>query len=389
MPDRTPLTTDVGILGGGIAGLTTATALDAAGLPATVFEQATQMDTVGVGIQLSPNATRVLAGLGFAEALDEVASRPRAITVRRWDGDVAAEMPLGRECAHRFGAPYYTLHRADLQRLLLAAIPDSRIRLGHQCVRMNPSAESVTAIFADGTRHDLAVLLGADGLHSVARRHLAADEAVFSGLAAYRGLVDADLVPEFRDDPRIRAWFGPGQHCVCYPVSRGRFLSFTAMAPANPDSQGCSLTSAYQGWDPVLVTMLDNADLIGRWELYDREPLGRWSTATTTLLGDAAHPMLPFRAQGANQAIEDAEVLTACLTEHTDPPTALRRYEELRRPRASQVQMESRSSAQSFHQADAAGQTRPRTPTSWSLASQDWLFGYRPELAVTADTVTA
>ncbi|MFE0020338.1 FAD-dependent monooxygenase [Amycolatopsis sp. NPDC059021] len=386
----------IGVIGAGIAGLTTTIALHRAGFPVTVFERTPVMDVAGVGIQLTPNASRLLARLGLAERLADVASRPRSVDVHRWDdGSLLTRMPLGDECAGLFGAPYYTVHRGDLQRVLLDAVPPEYLELGHRCTEVRAGSGAATAVFANGARQEFDVLLGADGIHSVVRRTMVADAPKFSGLIAYRGLVDADDVPEFRDDHRLRAWFGPGQHCVCYPVSAGRALSFTAMAAADigqdtavsPAGRRDSLLAAYRGWDPRLVALLAAADGVSRWELHDRNPLSRWSTPRLTLLGDAAHPMLPFRAQGANQGIEDAVVLAECLaTAGEDASAALYRYERARRPRTTRIQRDSRESARAFHLGDGGGQHERdrRMSGQWTLRSHEWLFGYRAEHAAVA-----
>ena len=402
-------TARIGVLGGGIAGLTTAVALRNAGLDCVVFEQAPRVETAGLGLQITPNATRLLASLGVGDAVDAVATRPLSIDVHRWDdGRRLARTPLGDVCVETFGAPYYTVHRADLQQSLLHSLPTGTVRLGHRCVAVRCAPDTGTAVFADGTEAAFDVLVGADGISSVARRALTDDARRFSGQVAYRGLVPAGTFPEWEAEPRVRGWFGPSQHCVCYPVSGGRFISFTAMTPDAPASApedhaarraapagaagdeaasaaplARAAAAAYDGWDPLVLRLLRSAPTLSVWRLHDRDPLGQWSTSRLTLIGDAAHPMLPFRAQGANQAIEDAVVLADCLRQADDVPTALHRYEKLRSPRTSRIQLDSRESAEVFHLGDGDRQLeRDRDmPERWALRNNEWLFGYRAESA--------
>ncbi|MFE7462569.1 FAD-dependent monooxygenase [Streptomyces sp. NPDC057499] len=403
----------IGVLGGGIAGLTMAVALRNAGLDCVVFEQAPRVETAGLGLQITPNASRLLARLGVGEAVDAVATQPLSIDVHRWDdGHRLARTPLGEACVETFGAPYYTVHRADLQQLLLRVLPTDTVRLGRRCVAVRCASDSVTAVFADGAEATFDVLVGADGIGSVARRALADDVRRFSGQVAYRGLVPADALPEWQGEPRVRGWFGPAQHCVCYPVSGGRFISLTAMtpdatvsvsedspaaqwnAPAGPAEDGAApaaslaraAAEAYDGWDPLVRKLLQSAAALSLWRLNDRDPLPRWSRSRLTLIGDAAHPMLPFRAQGANQAIEDAVVLTDCLRQADDVQTALCRYEELRLTRTTRIQLSSRESAEVFHLGDGDLQLeRDRDmPERWALRNNEWLFGYRAESAALA-----
>lgn len=384
----------IGIVGGGIAGLTASIALRGKGFPCTVFEQAPRLHEVGVGIQLTPNASRLLALLGLGRALEATATRPESLDFHRWDdGRLIARTVLGRDCVEAFGGPYYTLHRADLQHALLTAVPDRTVVLDRRCVAVHGGGDGARVVFAGGPDQHLDLVVGADGINSVIRGAMAEDAPRPSGQIAYRGVVPADRVPEFRDVPRVRGWFGPRQHCVCYPISGGRSISFTATTPAGdgrsaPGSEvdnKSTVVAAYRGWAPAVTTLLESAESVSRWELCDRDPLRRWSTSCLTLLGDAAHPMLPFRAQGANQAIEDAVVLAECLhAAHGEVPPALRHYERLRLPRTARIQRGSRASAEELHLGDGDRQlNRDRNlPGRWELHNQEWLYGYRAERAV-------
>jgi salicylate hydroxylase len=385
----------IAIVGAGIAGLTLAVALRRAGLRCLVFEQAEQLAEVGAGVQVAPNAARLLHRLGLGDHLRGVAVRPRAIQMSRWDdGHPIMRMPLGADCERMFGAPYYTVHRADLHRGLMGHLPPDIVHCGLRCVRVEERAADVRLVFADGSRAKADAVVGADGIHSVVRDLLVRDEPRFSGQTIYRGLVAADRVPSFMVEPRVQLWLGPEQHCVAYPVSGGTLLSFGATAPAGgwfAESWSAAgrveeLATAYRSWHPMALELIAAADSVSRWALHDRDPIPTWSRRRITLLGDAAHPMLPFLAQGANQAIEDAVALAACLQDAAsggEVEPALRRYEEVRRPRTDEIQQRSRANTRTLHLADGDDQRRrdEQLAGTADLESQQWLYGYDAELA--------
>jgi salicylate hydroxylase len=383
----------VAVVGAGIAGLTLAAALSRAGIGCAVYEQAQQLREVGAGIQLSPNATRLLGRLGLTDHLETVGVPPAAIEMHRWDTDaVLMRTTLGAECEQMYGAPYYCVHRADLHRGLYSLVPDGTVHLGHRCVRIEQHADGVTLRFENGSTATADVVVGADGIHSVVRSALVTDQPRFSGQAVYRGLVPAQRLAQLTVDPKVVIWLGPGQHTVCYPVAGGRLVSFVATTPAtDPGAESWTvpgrvedLLAAYQGWHPQVLTVLAAADTVTRWALYDRDLVGRWSGERITLIGDAAHPMLPFGAQGANQAIEDAMALAVCLRTRYHAGTALKHYEEVRRPRTELVHQKMRENARNHHYSDG-DQQRQRDETmsdNWGLRGQAWLYGYDAEQAV-------
>jgi salicylate hydroxylase len=350
------------IVGGGIGGLTAAIALRQTGWSVQVIERADQFGEVGAGVQLGPNATRVLKRLGLGEKLDEVAVAPEAVRFLRWADDAVLTEWRMAELLGRFGAPYYTVYRPDLIEILAAAQPSEDMMLGTEVTDVGATPSGVAVSTADGTRLEADLVLGCDGIHSTVRSRAVGDvPARFSGMCAYRAVVPSDGVEQV-----VRNWLGPHRHLVAYPVGRrGRYLNLVCVdtasdwrteswtAPGDPDE----LRNAFKGWSPELTSLLDRvAGPIYRWGLYDREPLPTWLAPPIALLGDACHPMLPFMAQGAAQAIEDAGVLAQCLATGADLGDALRHYEQLRLPRASRIQRLSYDNNVVYHLADGPEQ---------------------------------
>lgn len=390
----------VAVIGAGIGGLALAAALRrAGGVRCEVYEQAHRLSEVGAGLQLAPNAVRLLHRLGLADRLRAVAVRPAATEIRRWDdGRLLSRTELGAACEAVYGAPYYTVHRAHLHEALLEAAGRDTVRLGRRLTGVRQHEGGVLLHFDGGEPRTADVVVGADGIRSAVRGCLVRDAPVWSGQTVYRGLVPGEALPELVRDPRVRVWMGPGQHCVCYPVSAGRAVSFAATVRPGasgdrpPESWSATgdpadLVRAYRGWDTTVEELLGVAGTVGvrRWALHDREPLRRWSAGRLTLLGDAAHPMLPFLAQGANQAVEDALCLAACLSgaDAGSAPEALRRYEALRVPRTGAIQRGSRGSARVMHLDDGEEQRRRdgAMEAATALRAMAWLYGYDAERA--------
>jgi len=389
----------IAVVGAGIAGLTVAAALIRNGLRCDVFEQARLLREVGAGVQLAPNAARLLCRLGIGERFQKVAVRPLALEMRRWhDNLVLHRTPLGTECEQLFGAPYYTVLRADLHASLLERLPGGIVHLGLRCIDVVERADDVVLHFADGSSTAADVVIGADGIHSRVRELLVRDQPRYSGQSIYRSLVPADRLAFLCAEPKVVLWLGPGKHCVCYPVAGGQQFSLAATVP-NPrwsaeswSAQGKAgeLAEAYRDWHPEVRAVTSAPDTVGRWTLHDRDPLRQWSTHRITLVGDAAHPMLPFFAQGANQAIEDAVALALCL--HNTPrgqtrqvTEALGRYQQARIPRTSEVHRISRANTTALHLPDGAEQRRrDNLLTTRRLADQAWIYGYDAEETIAA-----
>jgi len=388
----------IAILGGGIGGLATAAFLHRAGLSSTVYEQASEMREVGAGVVVAPNAARLLRRLGV---LDDFEQRAVQLDVgwefRRWrDGTVLSAEDLASACERLYGEQTYTAHRADLLDVIGSAVPAGTVRLGSRCVGVTIDDGRPRARFADGATAEPDILIGADGVHSVARNAVA-DPAppTYSGICAFRGLVPAEGAPSLARRNAQTLWIGPGHHLVHYPVSDGRFVNLVAFAPAGDYSvESWTATATVQeflaefaGWDDRLLDLIRAAGTPGRWALLDRAPLQRWSAGNVTLLGDAAHPMFPFFAQGAAQAIEDAAVLARCIADDPDEPArALRRYESLRIPRTSRLQEVSHARSLINHLPD--GPEQEARDSSFAdadpLVANAWIYDYDPEKALSA-----
>ncbi len=384
------------IVGGGLGGLAAALFLRHAGMQATVYEQMPRSSEVGAGIVVAPNMVRPLARLGLQGMLEAFAPRLEAAwEFRRWqDGRVLSVQPMGQECLRLYGAHCYVAHRGDMLAMLRQALPDEGLRLGQRCVALHQSDAEVqiTLHGRDGaqTRAVADVVIGADGIHSAVRLQVAAaDEARFSGLCAWRCLVPAEHAPAMALRPVQTLWLGAGRHFVHYPISGGRLVNLVAIVPAGDwrdeswTAEGAlaDLAREFEGWDERVLQLIASANQTKRWALFDREPLPHWTQGRVSLLGDAAHPMLPFFAQGSAQAIEDAEALAQCLSDASaaEVPQALQRYESARRPRATQVQLMSRGRELRNHLPDGPEQEQRDAELSRGdpLLQSAWLYGHR------------
>jgi len=356
----------VAVIGGGIGGCAAALALQRAGCVVDVYEQVPVKGEVGAGIQISPNASRLLNAYGLAQQLEAIGVRPSMTEARRWDdGRVLSREQLGPAMERDFGAPYYHVHRADLLRIISDAIPPHCLHMGRRYVGLVQRDDHVEVVFEGGTTVEADVVVGADGIHSAVRRELfGAEQPRFSGNVAYRGVVPVERIEHLGIERKSTNWMGPGGHFVHYFVSGGRYLNFVAVIEQaawqreswNDRGDVAEALQYYMGWHPQLHTILRAVDDIYKWALFDRDPLPAWTRGRVALLGDACHPMLPYMAQGAAQAIEDGAVLAACLRPDVSVQDALKRYETIRKPRASEIQALARRNAQLFHLCDGPEQ---------------------------------
>jgi salicylate hydroxylase len=383
------------IVGGGIGGLAAALTLGRAGLEVQVFEQAAQLREVGAGVQISPNASRILNRLGLEEPLRRFGVRPRAGVIRRWnDGHVISRQPLADACERNFGAPYYHFHRAELLDLLSAAVPAGVVHLDHRCVGLTQHADCVEVQFHNGAKAEADLVVGADGIHSTVRAIVLGPEAPrFSGHVAYRGLVPAEHVAQLGIEVEASSWWGPNHHFVHYFVGAGaRYLNWVAVTPSEwrieswtAKGEVADALKEFEGWHPQVRAMIAAVDTTNRWALYDRDQLPHWTVGRVTLMGDAAHAMLPYMAQGAVQSIEDAAVLAKCLerVDSRDLADALQRYEQIRKPRASRCQEGSRRNAIMYHLPDGEEQRNRDANLGSSstapLPQNSWLYGHDVE----------
>ncbi|KJC62210.1 monooxygenase [Bradyrhizobium sp. LTSPM299] len=386
------------VIGAGIGGTAAAIALRRAGLDVSLFEQTMAQREVGAGIQISPNVSRLLGRYGLGDAMARAAVRPSSVVFRRWqDGRVLGREGLGDAIENRYGSPYYHFHRADLIALLADAFGRKEIKLGRRLVDVEQDEAGVTARFEDGTSERGDLLIGADGIHSQVRERLfGVEKPRFSGQIAYRGLAPAERVAHLGLPLDVTNWVGPGGHFVHYFVSSGRFLNFVAVSEEatwtrEQWSDRGSVSDAarkYEGWHKQIATIINAVDETFKWALFDRDPLPAWTQGRVALLGDACHPMLPYMAQGAAQAIEDGAALAACLKHVAfDIPSAFRAYVTLRKPRATEVQERSRANSTSFHLQDGPQQLErdhlfATRGVRGSSEAMNRLYGYDAEAVV-------
>jgi 2-polyprenyl-6-methoxyphenol hydroxylase-like FAD-dependent oxidoreductase len=380
------------LAGGGIGGLTTAIALARAGLDSHVLERSTFAAESGAGIQLGPNATGRLRDLGVLDMLMSAAFRPEAVWL--FDGLTGrrlATVPLGDTAERRYGAPYLALHRADLHAGLLAAAEASAsisLSSGFEVAGIESRDAGVAVANVDGTTVEGPSLIGADGVWSAVRNWVAPDAALsFTGATAYRALLPRDSVPDHFTAPIVGLWLGPDAHLVHYPVRAGGSLNIVVVTGGGAEHKGwnraadrASLLSNFTRWCKRSKSLLEQAEAWRAWSLFSLPALTQWSRMSVSLLGDAAHPLLPYLAQGAGLAIEDATAIARCLaaTPH-DPAQAFSAYETERRIRAAQLQQAARRFGWIYHLRGPARHVRNAglrfRHDGATLRQFDWLYG--------------
>ena len=376
------------IVGAGIGGLTAALCLARRGHAVQILEQSATATTSGAGIQLSPNCTRVLHSLDLAEELVAAACIPDAVEIRHWqDARLIASAPLGSGITEKFGSPYYHIHRTDLAQVLLNEVSKyCEIHFNTAVDRVLDDGLEVSAI-SGSTTYKADLLIGADGIHSTVKNAcLSMEEPRFTGNVAWRATVPASQFSSLTSTTQL--WWGPGKHVVYYPISRGELINCVCVVEKSDwqreswteKGDPSELQADFSGWHESITQLLAsvNSESCFKWALFDRDPLPRWGIGRVTLLGDACHPTLPFLAQGAAMAIEDAAVLAGCLAERSDIPASLMRYQNLRMARTERIQRVSRRNAHVFHMSGMVSAIRNILAGRMLPDTMDWLYEYDP-----------
>lgn len=386
----------VAIIGGGIGGLVAALSLLKMGIDVSIYEQTPELHEVGAGLQLSANASRVLFWLGLRDKLMDMGSLPIDKEIRLWNTGASWKVPgTGAASEERYGAPFLAVHRADLQNLLvetLQAIKPDAIHLSSRCVSVAEIDGKVQLTFADGKTATVDCLIGADGVHSVVRNCVHQDSyPEFTGLVAWRGVVDTNRLDMEAFGSASSNWIGPGCHVITYPLRGGALLNFVGIVRrAEWEQENWSLIGSqeelladFAGWHQHIQAIIHEIKQPLKWAMVKRKPLAKWSHGRITLLGDACHATLPFLGQGAGMAIEDGAVLARCLAaQPEDPVAAFKTYEALRVERTATIVERSTAILSRFQNPILANEEEARryVASQWDeatvAATYDWIFSY-------------
>lgn len=381
------------IAGAGLGGLAAAAGLLKAGYDVEIYEQAPELGEVGAGIQLSANAMHVLNDLGLGETIAKIGVRPRAYVFRLHDtGEVIQEFSLSAEHERLHGAPYNQLHRADLHEAIAEkaqALKPDLVHLNHRAVGFSEDDDGVTLEFADGSSARGDILIGADGLKSVIRTQIVGEvPATYTGDAAWRLTVPVERLPKDFMEQAMLVWMGPGRHVVSYYLRGGKLLNFVGIVETDEVSEESwtakfpweTLKADFEGWHQDIQTIIDAADKdqCFRWSLHNRPPIRTWSTPRVTILGDAAHPTLPYLAQGAAMAIEDGVVLRRSLALCDTVADALQMYQRNRVDRTARIVEQSSFNRKLFHLRTVDEIKEAFAKRDEGADRNEWLYSYNP-----------
>jgi salicylate hydroxylase len=378
---------NVAILGAGIGGLSAALALSGRGMHVTVFEEAASPREAGAGISIPPNAATLLKRAGFCDALDKISTKSQGLSARTSQGEPVSTPPASVTMQS------YQIHRVEFLGMLLNAVK-ATVAFGHRCIGVSETETGTRLTFANGAVHDADVIVGADGIHSMVQRAIGlVSRPTSEGIMAYRGLAQSQRLSWAAELRGLNMWMGAGRSLMCFPVSQGRLINVVAFVPSSRDMEETwyapgdvkALASEYEGWDAPVQDIIAALDQTFLWGIYDRPPLPYWSKGRVTLLGDAAHPMVPHFGQGAGQAIEDGFAL-AILLEHArrdEIPATLKAYQDLRLERTSRVQAASRKAGRFYRSLGEDPSERAEKIREWMSAAA-WIFPYDAEMAAAA-----
>jgi salicylate hydroxylase len=381
----------IAIIGGGIGGLTAALALRARGLDVAVYEQAQVLREIGAGVSIYANAARLLRRVGLENQLQKIGSSISGIALRTSMGEPITTPAGPATPAFAKGSQGFNVHRADFLNILFDALQKETVNLGHRCIELKEEGGRVRLSFANGASAEADVVIGADGIRSVVQRAIGLQSRPTSeGMMAYRGLILAERLAWASDlkDPAL--WLGSGRSFLLYPVARGRLINMVAFVPTDTDSEESwsapgelkALAAEYAGWDKPVQDTINALDETFRWGIYDRAPLPYWSKGRITLMGDAAHPMVPHIGQGAGQAIEDgftlAVLLQGCSADHV--AGRLKLYETFRLERTRRVQALARAAGKLYRSEHQNPSERAERMREW-MAQGTWVFEHDAERA--------